>query len=495
MTEVKRCKRSPVHRYSDGKPFRLSKQRDCSKVGSPISGNESGMSESGFVADARDWKRQIAVVDPYDQTISNEAFGDTVRRELKIRNYARVTVKSYYSAIRSFLDWAGIHFSQLTRDHVREYLEFLVDGGVTGTTLAGQLTAIRTCFDKFCLIDLTLGLATPRRQKKLPIVLSKNEIVRLLEAAVSPRDKLLLGMMYATGMRVSEVARIQFKDIDFERNLINIWRGKHGVDRQVTLPESYRSLLKSLVNETTGGPYLFPSETSKRPGRYLSPRTIQRVMTRTVQLAGILKAATPHSLRHSFATHCFEDGSDIRRIQKVLGHANLKTTTIYVRVAKPASGSCLPSPIDRLLKSDGPQTVQTPSKRPVTNRVKNDVGRFRIHLRELDKYNALVTIEVFVGKEIRSRVFLTGTRATEQRPGFWTLSFPPLSEWKPELARLPTKVRERINEADFYEAIRDAIVRSLERSAALGSLHRGDENVAQKDISEENTQNREACLC
>ena len=218
-------------------------------------------------------------------------------------------------------------------------------------------------------------------------------------------------------------------------------------------------------------------------------------MTRTVQLAGILKAATPHSLRHSFATHCFEDGSDIRRIQKVLGHANLKTTTIYVRVAKPASGSCLPSPIDRLLKSDGPQTVQTPSKRPVTNRVKNDVGRFRIHLRELDKYNALVTIEVFVGKEIRSRVFLTGTRATEQRPGFWTLSFPPLSEWKPELARLPTKVRERINEADFYEAIRDAIVRSLERSAALGSLHRGDENVAQKDISEENTQNREACLC
>ena len=72
MTEAKRCKRSPVHRYSDGKPFRLSKQRDCSKVGSPISGNESGMSESGFVADARDWKRQIAVVDPYDQTISNE---------------------------------------------------------------------------------------------------------------------------------------------------------------------------------------------------------------------------------------------------------------------------------------------------------------------------------------------------------------------------------------------------------------------------------------
>ena len=95
--------------------------------------------------------------------------------------------------------------------------------------------------------------------------------------------------------------------------------------------------------------------------------------------------------------------------------------------------------------------------------------------------------------DIRKRLELR--TSLPQRPGFWTLSFPPLSEWKPELARLPTKVRERINEADFYEAIRDAIVRSLERSAALGSLHRGDENVAQKDISEENTQSREACLC
>ena len=120
--------------------------------------------------------------------------------------------------------------------YVREYLEFMVDAGLTGTTLGIQLTAIRTCFDKFCLTDITLGLATPRRPKKLPVVLSKNEIVELLEAAISLRDKLLLGLMYATGMRVSEVARVKFKDIDFDRNLINIWHAKHAVDRQVALP-------------------------------------------------------------------------------------------------------------------------------------------------------------------------------------------------------------------------------------------------------------------
>ena len=409
--------------------------------------------------DSRDWKRRVAVVDPRDQSTTNDTFLKKIHRELKIRNYAPNTVKVYGSAIRTFLDWAGLHFSCLTREHVCEYLEFMVDAGLTGTTLGTQLTAIRTCFDKFCLTDITLGLVTPRRPKKLPVVLSKEEIVELLEAAISLRDKLVLGLMYATGMRVSEVARAMFKDIDFDRNLINIWHGKHKVDRQVALPKSYRELLRSLVDQAGRNPYLFPSEQGDgRSKRHLSTRTIQRVLERTLKLTSIQKAATPHSLRHSFATHCFEDGCDIRRIQKVLGHANLETTTIYVHVAKPDDSGSLPSPIDRI--DNG---IQNPNEFQASTKMDGrQVGRLKVHARQHESDDAtLVTVEIFVARDSSSRVFLTGILASQERPNFWTLRFPPIENWREAIGQLPNAVQKRIGEAEFYERMRVAIVNAL----------------------------------
>jgi len=272
--------------------------------------------------------------------------------------------------------------------------------------------------------------------------------------------------MYATGMRVSEVARVKFRDIDFDRNLINIWQGKHSVDRQVVLPKSYRELFRMLANQSNGNPYLFPSEKSGgRKDRYLSTRTIQRIMARTVQLAKIEKDATPHSLRHSFATHCFEDGCDIRRIQKVLGHANLDTTTIYVHVAQPDESAILQSPIDRI---DNGLAGATKGSSGVVEKVSpkkvvgGQVGRLKVHTRNhATEAGVQVTVEIFAGGEVGSRVFLTGIVASEQRQGFWTLCFPPLERWQSELERLPTTVRKRIGQASFYEGVRDAIKHAL----------------------------------
>ena len=462
---------SPVHRYFTGKAYSLPKQskacvaRRIELDAGPSPAVDVAQVEMPSVSDSRDWKQQVVAVDMRDQSLSNADFVKTIRQELKIRGYHANTIKCYSSAIGSFLDWGGIHFSRLTRAHVREYLEFLVDAGLTGTTLGSHLTAIRTCFDKFCMIDITLGLMTPRRPKRLPVVLSKNEVVRLLETAVSLRDKLLLGLMYATGMRVSEVARVKFSDIDFDRNLINIWQGKHSVDRQVALPESYRELFRTLADPADGRTYLFPSTQSPgRSERHISSRTIQRIMARTVQLAKIGKPATPHSLRHSFATHCFEDGCDIRRIQKVLGHASLDTTTIYVHVARPEGSASLPSPINRIdsgLSSSTP--VSTASRKTTAKKISGgQVGRLRVHTRQFESEdNVRVTVEIFAGIEVNSRVFLTGILASEQRPGFWTLRFPPLEKWQPELERLPAAIRRRICEATFYEGVRDAIVNAL----------------------------------
>lgn len=130
-------------------------------------------------------------------------------RELKIRFYQAKTIKNYRNALRSFLHWYGGPPHRMTREDVREFLLYLVDAGVGSSWVSMHLSAIRTAFDKMCHRQVTLGLATPRRPKRLPVVLSVEEVQRLLEATPTLRDKLLLGLMYATGMRVSEVVRLR----------------------------------------------------------------------------------------------------------------------------------------------------------------------------------------------------------------------------------------------------------------------------------------------
>src|SRR5262249_23400486 len=137
-------------------------------------------------------------------------------------------------------------------------------------------------------------------------------------------------LMYATGMRVSEVVRLRWKDIDFDRRSVRVWQGKGRKDRMVMLPESFHPLLLQLAKTATSDAYLFPS---REEGRYLSSRTTPRVMHRSLALAKNEKKATCHSLRHAFATHLLENGTDIRFIQKLLGHVRLETTTLYTKVA------------------------------------------------------------------------------------------------------------------------------------------------------------------
>jgi integrase/recombinase XerD len=300
-----------------------------------------------------------------------------------------------------------------TRDDVCEYLEYLVDGGMESATVSNQLSAIRTVFDKFCDRQVTIGLVIPRRKKTLPVVLSELEVISLLEAAPSLRDKLLVGLMYATGMRVSEVVRVRWKDIDIDRRLINVWQGKGRSDRQVMLPDCYKSLLSHMKRNFQGSEYVFTGERSQR---HLSTRTVQRVMRRTVRMAAINKNATPHSLRHSFATHSFENGCDIRRIQKILGHVNLETTTIYIKVARPATDSQLPSPLDRLHERQGQESILSNENdsRPLHEEKhhtrRQPSGYLRLHFQDQPQdetgRRAKVTIEI---PQPRGPVYFKGT--------------------------------------------------------------------------------------
>lgn len=382
---------------------------------------------------------------------SAEAFIDQIVREMRIRFYQEKTIKSYRTALRQMLAWFQRPPHQFGREDLREYLLYLVDAGASASWVSIHLSATRTAFDKMCGRSVTRGLATPRRPKRLPVVLSTREIKRLLESTPSLRDKLLLGLMYATGMRVSEVSRLRFCDLDFQRRLIRVWQGKGRKDRYVVLPQTFTALLQQLATNSTSDGFLFPGE---KPARHISVRTIQRAMGRAVEIAGITKPATPHSLRHSFATHSFEDGCDIRNIQKLLGHANLDTTTIYVKVAEPHDRRAVRSPLDAMHERETKGNVRGSTPAAV------QVGKMSLHLKRTapsQEGHPVCKVTVGIATSSGPNVYLTGITATQARPGWTTLTIPPLEQWQDALNWLPPAQRDRIESPDFFSLLQNTI--------------------------------------
>ncbi|MEZ6055065.1 MAG: tyrosine-type recombinase/integrase [Planctomycetaceae bacterium] len=372
-----------------------------------------------------------------------------IEREMKIRFYAANTVRNYIDALRRFLGWFGREPNSVRREDVREYLEVMVDGGMSSSYVGGTLCAIRTAFDKMCLRQVTLGLMTPRKPKRLPVVLSVMEVRLLIDGCTRLRDKLLMSLMYGAGLRVSEVCRLRWSDLQFDRRAILVWQGKGQKDRIVVLPESLLELLQKLRAAAGASEYVFPSE-GERAGRYVSARTVQRAVSSAAGLAGIERNVTPHSLRHSFATHLMEAGTDIRMIQKLLGHTNLETTTIYTKVSVLQQTS-VRSPLDAMnSRENGGRLVEGPQK---LGQPRASVGRLRLEmtLDADDCQQATAAIVVLNGDQ---SVRLGGIELRESRPGWVAMNVPPLEAWEESLRWLSREQRERIESPEFLDSMR-----------------------------------------
>lgn len=407
----------PIHTYNNGQPYLPARGRNASR----------------FAVESR-----ISPIHPIIRgRPSADEFLKAVERELKIRAYQRTTQKIYMSNLRKFMNWFGGKPNQVSNESVRAFLEDLVDGGAESATLTSFLSAIRTGFDKFCGRDVTLGLVTPRRPKRMPVVPSCEDVSRLLAAALSIRDKLLIGLMYAAGFRLSEVCRLKWSDFDFNRKLIRVRRGKGAADRLVLLPQKYFDLLKSMSNRSECDQFVF---IGIRKGKHISARTVGRAVERARVLAGIKKRLTPHSLRHGFATHLLEQGTGIRAIQKLLGHARLETTTIYTRVAK--EGSQVLSPLDRL--EDGPTGKQLDDCLSVIclNVARLSDSRFTAKLK-LAAMGRIVNVN-----DITVRA---------EKGGFLSVECPRIDR-----LNLPRPIKEQlanvIKPIEFYEVIRSAVI-------------------------------------
>ncbi|MBC8443985.1 tyrosine-type recombinase/integrase [Candidatus Woesearchaeota archaeon] len=237
--------------------------------------------------------------------------------ECRVRGYSRKTVSSYTYFVGEFLR-SGLGFKQ--------FILRLADKGLSASTVRTAGFAIKFYFKIIGLKDIS-KIPNFKRDKKLPVVLSKKEIKNMIISTTNFTHRLIIKLLYSAGLRLSELINIKWKDIDFERNLIHIKSAKGRKDRVTILSPKVKKDLKVLTLSQEGIVFI-----SNRNKKYTST-SIQKVIANASKKAGIKKKVTPHTLRHSFATHLLENGTDIRYISNLLGHVSTDTTMIYTHVS------------------------------------------------------------------------------------------------------------------------------------------------------------------
>lgn len=258
--------------------------------------------------------------------------------ELELRNYSKQSIKSYLYYVEKYLEYSKL--KGINEDSAKDYLRKQLQTK-NPATVSLISSAVQFFFKEILKQDVYF--VKPKKNKTIPDILTVDEIKGLIEYTNNPKHKLIVKLLYGTGLRVSEIVNLKKQDINFEENLIKINLGKGKKDRFVKLPES---LSEELLNFSKIGDskYLFESQ---RGGK-LASKTIQLILSNNAKKAGIKKRVYPHLLRHSFATHLLEQGTDLRLIQKLLGHSSIKTTQIYTQISQ-ASIKNIKSPLDNIL--------------------------------------------------------------------------------------------------------------------------------------------------
>lgn len=272
---------------------------------------------------------------------------DRMDRELRIRGYAENTRKSYIGRMRCFVRHFMRSPDELTAEHVKQYQLFLTkDKRVSWSTFNVHVCAIRFFYREVLRIDWNVEhIPYQKRGRKLPVILSGEEVRALLDTTANLKHRALLMTLYSAGLRTGEAIHLQLADIDSGRMMIRVDEGKGRKDRYVMLSERLLLTLRRYWREYQPALWLFPGRDPSRP---LTRGSVDKLFARARERAGIEKRVSPHSLRHAFATHLLERGVNIRVIQRLLGHRSLRSTEIYTHVAESYVRDTK-SPLDDLL--------------------------------------------------------------------------------------------------------------------------------------------------
>jgi len=265
--------------------------------------------------------------------------------DMRMRNYSPHSIDAYIRGVAQFAKHFQTSPDKLGPEEVRQYLLHLIQEEKSSwsrynITLCALRFLYHTTLQRPALLE---GIRFPKEEKRLPVVLSREEICRLLKASGQLKTEAMLSTAYATGVRVSELVGLRVADIDSSRMLIRVEQGKGRKDRYVMLSAKLLDLLRKYWKARRPATWLFPGRTDNP----LSGRTVLLACKRAARRAGLGKTVTVHTLRHSFATHLLESGVDIRTIQALLGHRSLKTTALYTYVS-PKTIRSVVSPLDLL---------------------------------------------------------------------------------------------------------------------------------------------------
>ena len=264
--------------------------------------------------------------------------------ELKLRGFSKQTSKMYLFYNHKFLEYIKKNPEKITDDDIKEFLASkMSDDSLSNSSIALIKAALKFFYTEMLGKNMSL-IKTPKASKGLPVVLSREEIKKLLDNTENIKHRLLIELLYSTGLRLSECINLQYSNLDLNDGIGWVRLGKGAKDRIFIVSELFKKDLLDYIEKTSsnGKGYIFSVN-----GRKMSPRGLQHAIKVSAGRAGIEKPVHVHTLRHSFATHLLENGVDIRKIQKLLGHSNLQTTQIYTQVSSEEIKK-IKSPLDML---------------------------------------------------------------------------------------------------------------------------------------------------
>jgi integrase/recombinase XerD len=294
--------------------------------------------------------RERVVLDVHHRSLAKEPHMTPLRRrmieDMTLRNLTPKTIESYVQGVAQFARYFKRSPERLGPDHVRTYLLHLVQERRLSWSHYNQVrSALRFLYRVTLKRDSVVqDIACAKKPHSLPVVLSLDELTRFFRAVTNLKHRVILMTTYAAGLRVAEVTSLRVADIDSQRMVIRVVQGKGRKDRYVMLSDKLLRVLREYWKIARPGHYLFPGA---QPDKPISTATVQHVCREARAVAALGKHVTAHTLRHSFATHLLEGGTDLRTIQILLGHRSLSTTARYTHVATAASQSTH-SPFDRL---------------------------------------------------------------------------------------------------------------------------------------------------
>lgn len=259
-------------------------------------------------------------------------FLEKVRRELTIRKYSPKTVQSYLLCLQKYFDYKQKDIGVFDEENIKNHLYEIAKKNASASSINQNINAIQFFYREVQKSPQKVYFRFSKKPQKLPVVLTHSEVIKSIDSLTNPKHKCILSLAYASGLRISEVQSLRVGDIDFENMILHIKGAKGQKDRITPFSEKLVNTLRNTVAGKSSSDILFESSR----GEKLSTRSLQNIFQNAIKKAEIQKPATFHSLRHSFATHLLENGTDVRYVQELLGHANIRTTQRYTQVTNPS---------------------------------------------------------------------------------------------------------------------------------------------------------------